>query len=502
MDEGGGEQGARLSPDALLAAAHRLLGELVARAPAARGSRPAVWVVGGALRDELLGLPIRDIDLVVRGPVDRLAARLADELGGAVYPVSERFATYRVVLPGWHVDLAPLRGPALEDDLRGRDFTVDAMARGAEGAVEETAEGAAEGAAEETAEGRERLIDPLGGTRDLAERRLRPCAPDAFANDPVRVIRLARLRHGLGLEPAADAEQQAREAVPALAHVSGERLEQELTVLLDLPGGAAGDAVRELDRLGALAVVLPEVAATRGVTQNPYHHHDVFEHTLESLTYVAGIVTQLGGPAPLASPTELGLAGAGPFAPLAWAVLLHDIGKPAARDVDPQSGLVRFWYHDEIGARLVGDVARRLRFSKRFEQYLKVLVRQHLRLGFLAREQPLTRRALVRFRRAVEPYVFEALVVSLADRMATRGEETSLKSIARHFRLARDVWEGLPPPTPRLLTGDDVMRLLGVAPGPLVGQALAALQEEVDAGEVISREEAERYLAAWWEQQM
>ena len=143
MGEGGGEQGARLSPEALLAAAHRLLGELVAQTCTADEGRPAVWVVGGALRDELLGLPIRDIDLVVRGPVDRLAARLADELGAAVYPVSERFATYRVVLPGWHVDLAPLRGPTLEDDLRGRDFTVDALARAAEGAAEETAEGAA-----------------------------------------------------------------------------------------------------------------------------------------------------------------------------------------------------------------------------------------------------------------------------------------------------------------------------------------------------------------------
>ena len=130
-----------------------------------------------------------------------------------------------------------------------------------------------------------------------------------------------------------------------------------------------------------------------------------------------------------------------------------------------------------------------------------MLVRQHLRLGFLAREQPLTRRALARFRRAVEPYVFEALVVSLADRMATRGEKTSAKSIARHYRLAREVWEGLSPPAPRLLSGDDVMRLLGVPPGPLVGRALAVVQEEAEAGEITSREEAERHLASWWEEQ-
>jgi poly(A) polymerase len=442
-----------------------------------------VWLVGGALRDERLGLAVHDVDLAVRGPVGPLAALLASELGGAVYPVSERFATYRVVLPGGHVDLAPLRGITLDEDLRARDFTVDAMARG----VEEVA-----GVS---------LIDPLGGAGDLDQRLLRACAPDALAKDPVRVIRFARLRHGLGLDPAAETERHARASAAALARVSGERLEQELTALLTLPGQDAADAVRDLHRLGALAVVLPEVAATSGVTQNPYHHRDVFEHTLEALVYVAGIVDQLGGPSWLASPDELGLADAGPLVPLAWAVLLHDIGKPAARDVDPQTGMVRFWYHDEIGAGLVGDVARRLRFSRRLEQYLTLLVRQHLRLGFLVREEPLSRRALARFRRDVQPYVFEALVLSLADRMATRGEKTSPTSIARHFKLARDVWEGLPPPIPRLLTGDDVMRLLGIPPGRAVGRALAALKEETEAGEVSSRGEAERYLTEWWEQQ-
>lgn len=496
----GSEHAGRLSPDAVLAAADRLLHKVAAEAGGEEELAPAVWLVGGALRDERLGLPVQDVDLAVRGPVDRLAALLADELDGALYPVSERFATYRIVLPEGHVDLAPLRAATLEDDLRGRDFTVDAMARAAEVVAEGIGDGVAEGIGEGVSEGTE-LIDPLGGAHDLDRRRLRPCAPDAFLKDPARVIRFARLRHGLGLEPVAEAEQQAREGAPALAQVSGERVEQELTALLGLSGSAVADAVRDLERLGALAVMLPEVAATRGVTQNPYHHCDVFEHTLEALTYVAGIVEQLGGPAPLASPSELGLADAGPLVPLAWAVLLHDVGKPAARDVDLQTGLVRFWYHDEIGARLVGDVARSLRFSKRFEQYLKILVRQHLRLGFLVREDPLSRRALARFRRAVEPYVYEALVVSLADRMATRGEKTSATSIARHFRLARDVWEGVPPPTPRLLSGDDVMRLLDVPEGPLVGRALAALDEEMEAGEVTSRDQAERYLASWREQQ-
>jgi len=460
--------------------------------------------VGGALRDTLSGRPVQDVDVAVRGQVDELARRLAGRLGGAVFAVSERFATWRVVLPagrallaepvqgaaaeaaasrgvereplGGHVDLAPLRGTTIADDLAARDFTVDALARDAR-----------------TGE----LLDPLGGLGDLTARRLRACSAAALTADPLRVIRLVRLAHALGLAPVAGLEATARAAAPGLSGVSGERVEQELTKLLSLP--AAARAVADLDRLGALEVVLPEVTALKGVTQNAYHHLDVFAHTLEAVSYLPGIVAQVGGPAPPASPSSLGLAGgAGPLAPLTYAVLLHDIGKPAARDLD-EAGNVRFWYHDAIGARLVVDVARRLRLRKRFEQYLRLLVRRHLRLGFLVREKPLSRRALAHFRRDVEPFVYEAIIVSLCDRMATRGPKTSPESIARHFRLARDVWEGVPPPAPRLLTGNDVMELLDLPPGPEVGRALRALQDEIEAGAVPNRAQAERFVRAWWE---
>ena len=135
--------------------------------------------------------------------------------------------------------------------------------------------------------------------------------------------------------------------------------------------------------------------------------------------------------------------------------------------------------------------------SSRFAAYLGTLVRQHLRLGFLVREQPLTRRALARYRRDVSPWVFESVVVSLCDRLATRGEKTSLASMARHYRLARSVWSGVSKaPVPQLLSGDDVMALLGVEPGPAVGQALDALEEEVEAGEVTHERRGARLSAA------
>jgi len=458
------DSGSPPSPDEVTAAALAALG------PGERG-----WVVGGCLRDQLLGLPVRDLDIVVDGAPEPFARALAELLGAGVFASSDAFGAWRLVRAGLHVDVAALRGADLEADLRARDLTVDALARPLAGGD---------------------VVDPLGGIDDLAARRLRLCAPAALADDPLRVLRLARLARSLDFVPDAAATEAAFRAAPGLAAVSGERQRDELSALLAVADATA--AFRDLAVWGALSVVLPEVDGLRGVEQNPYHHLDVFEHTLEALTYVRGVVEQLGGPEHLATPEDAGLSGVAPLVPLSWAVLLHDIGKPAARKVDDE-GRVLFWHHDEEGRRMSAAIAARLRMSNRFATFLGTLVRQHLRLGFLVREQPLTRRALARYRRDVSPWVFESVVVSLCDRLATRGERTSATALARHYRLARTVWSEVSKASPaQLLSGDEVMELLGLVPGPAVGEALQVLEEEVEAGEIATPDDARSFLHDWW----
>ncbi len=456
-------------------AAAPTLDEIAAAARSALPEGTSAWLVGGCLRDELLGRAVVDADFAVDGAVEPFARALADRLGGSVFSSSDRFGTWRIVLAGRHVDIAALRAPTLEADLRARDFTVDALAR--------------------PLDGRE-VVDPLNGVDDLAAGRLRLCSPQALKDDPLRILRLARLARGLGMVPDAAATEAAFAAAPGLAAVSGERLRDELSTILAQPREAAL-AVRDLAVWGALSHVLPELEALRGHEQNPYHHLDVFEHSLEALTYVSGVVSQLGGAECLTPPEQAGLPGVDAIVPVSWAVLLHDIGKPRSR-IDTDDGRVLFWKHDEIGREMVAVIAERLRLSTRFRDYLGTLVRCHLRLGFLVREQPLTRRALARYRRDVDPWVFESVVVSLCDRLATRGEKTSLTSLARHYRLARTVWGSVPKePVPRLLSGEDVMDLLDLEPGPAVGEALEALDEEVAAGEVTSPDEARAFLSGW-----
>lgn len=453
------------------------------------GPGEAGWLVGGCLRDELLGRRVRDVDIAVDGRPEALARALADRLGGDVFRTSDVFGSWRVIVGDLHVDVAGLRGgppggppdPAtralrLEADLRARDVTVDALARPLDG---------------------EAIVDPMSGLDDLAAGCLRLCSPATLDDDPLRVLRLARLSRVFDLVPDAAATEAAFRAAPRLGRVSGERVRDELSALLGTH--AAPVALRDLAVWGALSVILPEVDGLRGVEQNPYHHLDVFEHTLEALTYVSGVVAQLGGRRFLTTPSEAGMPGVDPLVPVSWAVLLHDIGKPIVRVVDDQ-GRVIFWRHDETGRQMVADIGRRFNFSNRLVDYVGTLVRQHLRLGFLTREQPLTRRALARYRRDVSPWVFESVVISLCDRLATRGEKTSLTSMARHYRLARSVWTAVSKaPAPQLLSGDDVIDLLGIRPGPAVGQALDALEEEIEAGEVKDAEAARAFLLKWWD---
>ena len=220
------------------------------------------WVVGGAVRDRLLDREVDDVDLVVDGDVRAAAKRVAHGVGGPMFALSQEFGAWRVLAPdhSWRIDLSPLRGGDLRADLGLRDLTVNAIAEPLQGGE---------------------AVDPTGGREDLAARRLRMTGPAAFTEDPLRVVRLARLALVLGFELEPATVEAARAAAPGLVEVSGERVFAELNLML--AHDAAPEGIRLLAGVGALAAVLPEVAALDGVEQNRYHDRDVLGHTLEVL---------------------------------------------------------------------------------------------------------------------------------------------------------------------------------------------------------------------------
>jgi poly(A) polymerase len=309
-------------------------------------------------------------------------------------------------------------------------------------------------------------------------------------------MRLARLACELGFEVEEQTLALARASAARLTDVAAERLFIELTRVM------VADRVLEglelMDRLGVIAAVLPELGALRGVEQSRFHHLDVFEHTLAVLGETLALERE---------PDRLAGAGADALArllaePLAneltrgqalrFGALLHDIAKPQTRAVTPQ-GRVTFMGHDVAGAALSAAVLGRLRASERVRDYVAGLTRHHLRLGFLVHEMPLTRRAVYDYLNATSPVAVDVTVLSVADRLATRGDDSE-RAIARHIEVARQMlsealaWVANPPRPP--IRGDALAEALGIRPGPLVGGLLAELQAASFSGEVAGPEEA------------
>ncbi len=435
------------------------------------------WLVGGAVRDRVLGRPTDDYDVAVLGDARRLARALARSLDAHAFALSEAFGVWRVVARDhrWQVDVLPVAGESIETDLAQRDFTINAIA-------EPLGDGP--------------YVDPFGGLDDLRDRRLRMVTREAFVEDPLRVLRLARLASELSFEVDAGTAERASASAAALSEVAPERVFAELKRIVAADHAMAGLAL--MDALRATEAVLPELSQMHGVEQSQYHHLDVYEHTRSVLAEVIELERHperwLGEHAepvarllaePLANELNRGQA-------LRFGALLHDVAKPQTRRVAPE-GRITFVGHDAVGAEVASAVLTRLRASDRLREHVAALTRHHLRLGFLVHEAPLDRRAIYRYLRVCEPVQVDVTLLSVADRLATRGKGSD-EAIARHLELARQLlgealawreWRPRPP-----VRGDELARAVGLRPGRELGRILEELEEASFAGEITSREQA------------
>lgn len=460
------------------------------------------YLVGGSVRDALLGRPVsafHDLDFAVPSGGLRLARRLANRLGGAFFALDVERDTGRVVLiepdgRRLYLDFARWRGDSLQADLADRDFTINALALDL---------------------GRKQaVIDPFGGQEDISAGVVRAVTDRSFANDPARTLRAVRMEavFDFGIEP--HTETLLRQAIPWLDRVSCERVRDELDRILAAPGAAAH--VRRLDDLGLLAAVLPEVVALEGVTQSSPHRSDVYTHTLQVVEALEGLFAWLwpaAGYTPLAGETAKTVDRLLPWRDplrehlsqptsddrlratlLKLAALLHDAGKPETRSED-EAGRIRFLGHESRGAAITARALRRLRFSGEEVALARTIVAHHLRPLHLSQVETVTRRAIYRFFRDTGDAGVDVTLLSLADCLGTRGAFGSA-GWHRALDVAAALWEGyfcrrremVSPP--RLIGGRDLMAEFDLSPGPRIGELLECVREAQAEGQVSSREEA------------
>lgn len=474
-----------------------------------------IYLVGGAVRDAMLGHASHDLDFAVPANGIKLARKVANKLGGAFYPLDDERDTGRTILiqdDGLRttMDFAAYRGANIEADLRDRDFTINAISYNV---------------------ATDSMFDPLKGTDDLRAKLIRACSPESLNNDPIRVLRAVRHAAKLGFRIDLETRQKMKQAAGKLRSASPERLRDELFRILE--GPQPGTAVRAIEMLGVLPHILPELPTLKGVEQPTPHVYDVWAHTLSVLNYLEEILAAL---APGYDPETTGdlFTGllvlrlgryreqfaahfANPLnadrsarALLFFAALYHDVAKPACKIVD-ENGRIHFWGHDEQGEEMAVVRANALHLSNDEIERLRLIIRHHMRVHFHSNriegeQKPPSRRAIYRFFRDAGDAGVDLILLALADTRATRGHMLTQETWSAALDVCRifleNYWER-PAETvspPRLLDGNTVMSEFDLQPGPLVGEILEVVREAQATGKISTREEALAFCRTWLEE--
>jgi poly(A) polymerase len=456
-----------------------------------------VWLVGGAVRDLLLGREVHDWDVAVERDAIRLARVTADRLNADVYVLDADLDVARVLLDDTMIDFAQLRDADLDRDLAGRDFTINAMAIDLDQP--------------------DRIIDPFDGQADLEEGIIRAIDETSLTNDPVRLLRAVRQSASLALAIDPQTAEGIKRHATLITTAPAERVRDELNKTLNESDVA--DSLSLLDAFDLLQYVLPEVAALKSVTQSLPHHWDVYEHTRRVVDALELLGTRWLGfdqsdesaimlpvipdfvwdsiflnLAQYSDPLRAHLNVDSRWLLLKWTSLLHDIGKPTTKTVE-DDGRTRFFGHEDFGAQLAEERLRALRFSNDEIDRVTGIIGGHMRPHWLA-EAPLTRRAMYRFFRDTQDYGVDILLLSMADHLATHGPDTDLHRWVERLDMISQMFEVYfskhdeviaPPP---LVNGNDIMRELGLPPGKQVGVILEAIREAQASGEVVTKEDA------------
>ncbi|MGB8646657.1 MAG: HDIG domain-containing metalloprotein [Anaerolineae bacterium] len=470
-----------------------ILAELLAFVKARRAQS---YLVGGTVRDTLLGRDRYDIDVTVTGDAIATARAFADVIRGAFYVMDDEFDVARILVEQdgarQTVDFARMRGETIEQDLATRDFSINAMAFDISGGTWVERD----------------LIDPFNGHNDLDARRIRAVSKAVFDNDPVRLLRAVRFEASLGFVLDAATETLVRHEARKLVDAPPERVRDEFYKIISAESCARH--IRRFDDLGLLQFVLPEVAELKGVAQPAPHTYDVFTHTLHTLDALEQV--QRGGYLDLAEgafATQLSLHLAATVSSghtrgnlLRIGTLLHDIGKPIVQTSEP-GGRIRFAEHEHVGPELAERTLRRLRFSNDEIHLLTTIIAEHMQPLWLAGGPMTTDLAVYRYFRATGDAGVDLAVHAWCDLRARSAEvqpfevDAALQAvIARlldRYYHARD--KVVDPPV--LLNGREVIDIGEIPQGPLVGKCMEALREAQATGQVMNREQAMDFVKHW-----
>jgi len=460
----------------------------------------ALYIVGGAIRDILLGRPLHDLDFVMPDDPTNLAKKIAHKLQVGFFVLDDERHTARVLFRQrgnqiFPLDFVQFTGEDLHSDLMHRDFTINAISV----SVRETG----------------KLIDPLGGIKDLAAGLLRTCSDHSLTDDPVRVLRGIRLAMQFDLSYAPGLDALMTEASQYLHRTSPERQRDELFKILE--GSDPAEGMAHCRQFGVIKSLIPPLMEQEDIPASPPHTLRLIDHSLKVLEYLKQLIET---PKDLSTWWLLDFRSLfGRFSEhisdyleeeitpgrskkglLMFAALLHDIGKPETFTVG-EDGYLHFYNHAQIGADLAWNAAKALQLSNAESEWIRTVVQNHMHLlPFANRAKEPSRVDVYRFYQETGEAGAAVALLSLADTLATYNQSLTPEKWQNALMVSEVMlaawWEAhqtVVSPT-LLLDGNDLQDEFGMAPGKEIGEILEKLREAQAAGEVTTRELAAAFI--------
>lgn len=452
------------------------------------------YIVGGAVRDTLLGRLSEDLDVAIEENVDAfsVADKLSTKFGGRAVLLSKKRKTARLMLTEknnvLNIDIS-IATNGINTDLSKRDFTIDAMAVGLTSIIVDP---------------RPTLIDPFGGVADISSGTIKAITPGIFKDDPTRLLRAPRLASQLRFRIDKQTVDTIRKQAHLVQSVSAEQVRDELLKILAEPNAA--QSLRLLDRLELLTNIFPELEQARNTTQPKEHYWKVLDHCIETVDSIEVLTQRRAGAKSIVRVTPWSNKTANHFATeagdghtrltlLKLIGLLHDIGKPNTKTIE-DSGKIRFLGHHTLGAEMTRGILDRLRVSRKATDIAVRVVEHHLRPSQMSHGSNLpSPRAVYRYCRDLGDAALDTLYLNLSDYLAARGPDLNQLDWHAHCKKIAHVLDSLNNQKkelsePKLISGTGIMNTFSLEPGPQIGHLIELVEEAQATGEVSNTGEA------------
>ncbi len=436
-----------------------------------------IYLVGGTVRDYYMGLESTDRDIIVMDEDARqFALKLSDLFNATFVPLDEENKIYRLVLPDKvnYIDVTNPVGDSIEKDLMRRDLTINAIAVNIR-----------------TGE----VIDISGGVTDIKNKCINYVNELNFVDDPLRLLRVYRFQALYGFQLAPETINAVCKYSDLIHKPAVERINYEILKLFS--GEYAHIALENMNKTWLLEEIFPFVKELKQVPPNSHHHLDLFHHSIETVKQVQNLYNNA-----IDEVREhlecIDFGGFSRLAHLKLAAFMHDIGKFSTWTIE--EGKHRFIKHDDVGAKMSVKILKDLHFSNKQIDYISSMIKYHIYPSHVMTSPQITEKIMMRYVRKMDKNSIDAIILAQADRLSARGTEisdeiverniTSLNMLLRFYLETRETLK----PLPKLLDGNDVMKILNIKPSKKLGEIMEALHEAQISGDVLTRDHAVEFV--------